>query len=346
MEYLHTKQIRNGRNVRRDLDDSVLELAESIRSVHAMSDGTQTLLQPIAVRPLDEPDEEGYTHEIVYGQRRHAAMLYLSDLDDARAWSSKVPVVVLEHATTERTTAMQLIENLQREDMSLLDEAVGLALLLKQAKLDQKRLAQTLGKSPGWVSQRLAILRTADAVQAGIVTGLFGQAHVREFSRLSKSQQTEVAEKLMGREEVTVVDVRRAVDALLAGPKPPKEKKAPSVEPDAAGEEGEEGGEGGEGANEPDEETPAKPITVATERSVVLQSLSHEEKVAFLHADSARREARKRDLEGVAARAASKVSKLEKSNGNPAVRVFLQGALAGVKYALGTEDSIPDLEDK
>lgn len=136
---------------------SLNELAESIREYG--------LIQPITVRSLDN----GY-YQIVAGERRwRAARL---------AGLREVPVRVIE-ADDKLTTELALVENLQREDLNPIEEALGYKTLIEVYGLTQEESAQRVGKSRPTVTNALRLLTLAPEVQQFIEQGLLSAGHAR-----------------------------------------------------------------------------------------------------------------------------------------------------------------------
>jgi len=229
MPHLPISKILAEDNIRLNIDpDSIEELAESVLAVHTLSNGEKTLLQPITLQKLDKPTEEGHTHQLRYGFRRYAAMKFLLEKHPEKCfWAANVPYHLDDAVYNEEdnaTTHFRLVENIQREDMSLLEEAMAMKRIQKEQGMKQSELAKMLGKSKGWVSQRLALLRMDESVQLGVQEGKLGQAHVRELARIKKKKdQADVATKLLQDESPSVAKVKRAVKKAL-GETEPKEK--------------------------------------------------------------------------------------------------------------------------
>ena len=136
---------------------SLNELAESIREYG--------LIQPITVRSLDN----GY-YQIIAGERRwRAARL---------AGLREVPVRVIE-ADDRLTTELALVENLQREDLNPIEEALGYKTLIEVYGLTQEESAQRVGKSRPTVTNALRLLTLAPEVQQFIEQGLLSAGHAR-----------------------------------------------------------------------------------------------------------------------------------------------------------------------
>jgi ParB/RepB/Spo0J family partition protein len=137
-------------NVRQTFDEGKLnELAESIKEYG--------VLEPLLVTTQKETPDR-YT--IICGERRwRAAKL---------AGLNTVPCVVINDLTPAQITEAMLIENLQREDLSPIEEAKGYARLLEEAGYTQEQLAEKVGKSQPYIANRLRLLRLPEDVQARI----------------------------------------------------------------------------------------------------------------------------------------------------------------------------------
>ena len=180
---------------------SISELAASMQSVHEQTDGDRWLLQPVGVAPLPEGHEaraEGKTHKLVFGYRRFHAIETL--IEDGKNWAKDVPTVEVTEDDTRAevdTLHSQLVENLQREDPNVMDTAFALDRLRDllgdgKKKATQKQLAQTVGKSDGWVAQRLRLLSMHNDVQDALQEGDIEISHARELQRLAKGKNKKV----------------------------------------------------------------------------------------------------------------------------------------------------------
>ncbi|SIN86710.1 ParB/RepB/Spo0J family partition protein [Halodesulfovibrio marinisediminis] len=151
----------NPNQPRKQFDDAALEeLAASIRE--------KGVLQPLLVRPQVVGGENIY--EIVAGERRFRA----SQLAGIR----EVPVVIRELDDME-TLAIALIENLQREDLTPLEEANALQELKDQFNLSQEELAKQVGKSRSAVANTLRLLQLPDMAQDALSAGTITAGHAR-----------------------------------------------------------------------------------------------------------------------------------------------------------------------
>ena len=159
-------------------DEALQELAESIAQYG--------LIQPITVRRLDS----GY-YQIIAGERRWRAAR-LAGLDE-------VPVRVIE-ADDRRTAELALVENLQREDLSPLEEARGYKALMEEYGLTQEDAARAVGKSRPTVANALRLLNLSEAVLEMLDKGQLTAGHARALVPVSEealqlAAAKEIAEK-------------------------------------------------------------------------------------------------------------------------------------------------------
>jgi len=156
---LDVSQLRpNRRQPRTEFDEQSLEeLAASIRA--------QGVLQPILVRPLGDDE-----YEIVAGERRYRAA--------QRAGLHEVPVIVRE-LTDAESLEIALIENVQRADLSPLEEARAYQQLIDDFAHTQDEIAERVGKSRPAVANALRLLRLPDAVKEELSRGHLTAGHAR-----------------------------------------------------------------------------------------------------------------------------------------------------------------------
>lgn len=159
--------------------DSLQELADSIRE--------QGIVQPLIVRP----GPEGF--ELIAGERRWRAA--------QQAGLTEAPVVVRE-ATDREVVELALIENLQRENLNPIEEALGYAQLSSQFQLTQEDIARRVGKSRAVVANALRLLKLPEPVREWVRQGQLSVGHAKvllsvpESSRLQKLAQRVMAETL------------------------------------------------------------------------------------------------------------------------------------------------------
>ena len=164
--------VRGKYQPRRDMHTEALEeLALSIKE--------QGIMQPIVVRPAGQN-----RYEIIAGERRwRAAQL---------AGLAEVPVVIRD-VPDEAAIAMSLIENIQREDLNPIEEAIALARLQKEFELTQQEVAQAVGKSRAAVANILRLMSLNSEVKKMLEYGDLEMGHARALLSLNETDQLEVA---------------------------------------------------------------------------------------------------------------------------------------------------------
>lgn len=188
---------------RKDFDENALaELADSI-SQHG-------IIQPLLVRPLSDG-----AYQLVAGERRwRAARL---------AGLTEVPVVVRELSDSE-TMEIALIENLQREDLNPIEEALGLKLLIDTYGLTQEECADRVGKSRPAVANSLRLLSLSEYVLDLVRDGTISSGHARALIPLDDEQKMhDLAQEIISK-ELSVRETERAVKFLLQGEKKVQKK--------------------------------------------------------------------------------------------------------------------------
>ena len=161
---------------RQDFDEEELQaLSESI-ALHG-------ILQPLAVREL----ENGY-YQIIAGERRWRA--------SRMAQLNEVPVIIVE-ADDKRATELALIENLQRQDLNPVEEALGYRSLMEDYGLTQEETAARVGKSRPTVTNALRLLGLCPEVLERLRNGELSAGHARAILSLkSEKKQQEAAQKI------------------------------------------------------------------------------------------------------------------------------------------------------
>lgn len=178
----------NVRNVRRSIGD-VSQLAQSIAE--------EGVLEPLVVRPVASDERRHYPGDVKYavvmGERRLSA--------SRTAGLVSIPVVVRTDITRTEEIKLMLIENLQRESLTPIDEALGYRQLIREApageRLSQRGLAKQIGMTQAHISRRLTLLDLEDSVQTLVADGRVGvDIAVNHLGKLSRVEQVTVAEKV------------------------------------------------------------------------------------------------------------------------------------------------------
>ena len=176
-QVLPVEYLQRGRfQPRRDMDPEALEqLAESIRQ--------QGLMQPLVVRHLG-----GNQYEIIAGERRWRAA-QLAGLD-------QVPVLI-KQVDDETTLALSLIENIQRENLNAMEEAIALVRLQEEFGLGQQQVATAVGKSRAAVANLMRLVRLEQEVQELLFRGDIEMGHARALLGLEGDQQIVAARRVV-----------------------------------------------------------------------------------------------------------------------------------------------------
>ena len=189
---------------RKDFDEkSLSELAESIEQ--------HGVLQPLVVRPLTNG---GY--QLVAGERRWRAARI--------AGLTEVPVVIKE-LTDEEVIEIAMIENLQREDLNPLEEALGYRYMMDELNITQEQAAEKVGKSRPAVANAIRLLRLPDEVQEMVKNNLISPGHARALLGFENQELIIQTAKRIVKEDLSVREVEALVKNSQKTPKVPKQQK-------------------------------------------------------------------------------------------------------------------------
>lgn len=186
-------------------EEKIEELARTIH-VHGV-------IQPIVVR---DSQQEGF-YEIIAGERRFRAMTSLG-------WE-EVPAIVRQLSDKE-TASIALIENLQREELTAIEEAHAYSNLLQIQEITQEALAQRLGKSQSAVANKLRLLKLPEAVQQALLTRSITERHARALLPVKDAElQQHLLEQLL-EEGLNVKELEERIKSLTQEvPKKPKKRR-------------------------------------------------------------------------------------------------------------------------
>lgn len=178
---------------RKDMSQDALEdLASSIRS--------QGIIQPIVVRQIGEQ-----SYEIIAGERRWRAS-QLAQLD--------VIPCIIKDVPDEAAVAIALIENIQREDLNAMEEAIALQRLLSEFELTHQQVADAVGKSRASVTNLLRLNQLNDDVKLLLEHGDIEMGHARALLALDGLVQSDAA-RIVAAKQMTVRDTENLVRRLL-----------------------------------------------------------------------------------------------------------------------------------
>ncbi len=203
--YLKISDIEPNRDQpRRDFDEEALaELADSIAQ--------HGVLQPLLVRPVGTD-----FYQIVAGERRWRA--------SRMAGLQEVPVVIRE-LTDNEVMEIALIENLQREDLSAVEEAQGYKSLMETYNMTQEEIAKSMGKSRSSIANSLRILTLPEDVVDMISKGLLSGGHAKALLSLKDDNDVKKVSKLIVEEELSVRKTEKFCKALNEDKGKKKSKK-------------------------------------------------------------------------------------------------------------------------
>ena len=193
----------NHNQPRKDFDEKALsELAESIEQ--------HGVLQPLVVRPLANG-----SYQLVAGERRWRAARI--------AGLTEVPVEIKE-LTDEEVIEIAMIENLQREDLNPLEEALGYRYMMDELKITQEQAAEKVGKSRPAVANALRLLKLPNEVQEMVKNNLISPGHARALLGFDSDDMILQTAKMIIKEDLSVRDVETLVKKSKKVPKASKKQ--------------------------------------------------------------------------------------------------------------------------
>ena len=185
-------------------DEKIEELSRTIH-IHG-------IIQPIVVREFDKD-----RYEIIAGERRWRAMKKLG-------WD-EAPAIVKNMSDTE-TASVALIENLQREELSPIEEAIAYGKLLELHNLTQEALAQRLGKGQSTVANKLRLLKLPQEIQEALLNKIITERHARALIPLKNPEkQVLLLQEIMERNLNVKQTEDRVVKLLEQKNQKPKPKR-------------------------------------------------------------------------------------------------------------------------
>ena len=172
-------------------EDSIIELSESIKE--------HGVIQPIVVRPI------GDKYEIIAGERRYKASVL--------AGKETIPAIITD-LNDKDSAEVALIENVQRRDLSAIEEAISYKKILDMGYLTQEQLAVKLGKSQSTVANKIRLLNLCDEVQEALMEDKISERHARSMLKLpTADMQRKMLEKII-KERLTVRKTDEEIDKM------------------------------------------------------------------------------------------------------------------------------------
>ena len=154
-------------------EEAIKELALSIKE--------NGLIQPISVR------QNGDNYEIIAGERRYRAYCFLQ--------AESIPCFVLD-VDDSQMAEMALVENIQREDLSAIEEAKAFVIMLETHALTQEKIAVKIGKSQSSVANKIRLLQLPEEIQAAVSEHKITERHARALLGMDEKKQLEVYKKI------------------------------------------------------------------------------------------------------------------------------------------------------
>lgn len=203
LQKLPIEQLQPGKyQPRKDMSAEALEeLSNSIRS--------QGIIQPIVVRTISDDE-----YEIIAGERRWRAA-QLAEIEE-------VPCLI-KNVADEAAVAIALIENIQREDLNAMEEAIALERLQNEFELTHQEVAEAVGKSRTTVTNLLRLNNLNEEVKTLLEHGDIEMGHARALLSLENDLQTTTARTVVAK-ELTVRETEALVKKVLEPAKPKAEK--------------------------------------------------------------------------------------------------------------------------
>ena len=190
--------------------EELQELIDSIRE--------KGVIQPLIVRLVHGK------YELIAGERRWRA--------SKEAGLEKLPVIVRE-ASNRDVLELALIENLQRADLSPVEEAEAYARLMKEFSLTQEQVAKQVGKGRVAVANAVRLLTLPSQIQTWVNTGDLSVGHAKVLLGLGNAEEQMLAAERIRKENLTVRATERLVESLRAGTKPGTKRKGATLSANA-----------------------------------------------------------------------------------------------------------------
>ncbi|MGP4069043.1 nucleoid occlusion protein [Halobacillus sp. B29] len=182
-------------------DEKISELAQTIH--------THGMIQPIVLRRIDEEN-----YELIAGERRWRAVQTLE-------WET-IPAIIRD-MNDSQTASVALIENLQREELTVIEEAMAYARLIELHELTQEALAQRLGKSQSTIANKMRLLKLPESVQQAIMDKKITERHARALIGVKDPELQETILSEIIEKHLNVKQTEERI-AKLSEPKPKKKK--------------------------------------------------------------------------------------------------------------------------
>ncbi len=189
-------------------EEALVTLADSIKQYG--------ILQPLTVRPIPNPDTEGAVYELVAGERRLRASKLLG--------LPTVPCIIVQ-IDGKKSAELAIIENIQRQDLNIFEEASAIAALIDLYALTQDEIAKRLSTSQSYVANKLRILRLSAFEREKILRHNLTERHARALLRIDSPEgRAAVLREIISR-GLNVAATEEYIDRYLQSKEPKKKRQ-------------------------------------------------------------------------------------------------------------------------
>ncbi len=196
-----TKIMPDENQPRKDFDDKKLEALSASIAEHGV------------IQPLIVADEKNGFYRIIAGERRWRA--------SKMAGLSEVPVVIRDYSSIQ-SAEVSLVENLQRQDLNAIEEAMGYKRLMEEFGLTQAQVAEKMGKSRPAVANTLRLLNLPESIKDMVIYGEISSGHARAIASVTDEDvQKDLAQEVIAKD----LSVRQLEQIISEGTKKTSEKK-------------------------------------------------------------------------------------------------------------------------
>lgn len=172
-------------------EENINELAESIKE--------HGVIQPIVVRKISDK------YEIIAGERRYKASIL--------AGKTTIPAIVTD-LDDKNSAEVALIENVQRQNLTPIEEAISYKKILDMGYINQTDLAEKLGKTQSTIANKLRLLNLDEEVQEALLNEKISERHARSLLKLDKNKQVEMLNRIIS-ERMTVRKTDEEINKIL-----------------------------------------------------------------------------------------------------------------------------------
>ena len=191
-------------------DESIINLADSIRQYG--------ILQPLTVRRVEVPESGSPVYEIIAGERRFRAAKMLG--------FASMPCIIV-HADSRRSAELAIIENMQREDLNIFEQASAIASLIDMYGMTQEEAARQLSVSQSFIANKLRILRLTLPERDKIIENGLTERHARALLRVQSAEQRLRIIDYICTHNLNVATTEAYIDRFLARNESERRPRAP-----------------------------------------------------------------------------------------------------------------------